>query len=100
MVKREVVWTVNAENKLFEILDFFTERNKSDTYSLHLYDRFEKELEGVAYHPGIGIKTSLDQIKGLIMAEYILFYEITEDKVIVLKVWDCRENPEKRNIPD
>jgi len=45
------------------------------------------------------MKTTLDQIRGLIVDDYILFFEIHEDRIIILKVWDCRQNPEKLNIP-
>ncbi len=43
MVKRKIVWSHRAKIKLFEILDFYTERNKSDTYSKKLYKKFKKE---------------------------------------------------------
>lgn len=98
MVKRGVVWTVNAEDKLFDILQFFAERNSSNTYSLYLYDKFKEELENVALFPEIGIKTSVEQIRGLIVLDYILFYEVTEEQIIVLKIWDCRQDPKYRNI--
>ena len=98
MAKREVVWTRNSEIQLQEILEFFTVRNKSGQYSQKLYKKFKSELKIVAHNPGIGIKTKLDRIKGLIVGDYILFYEILEDKIMVLKVWDCKQNPEKLNI--
>ena len=37
MAKRKVVWSHRANIKLFEILEFYTERNKSTTYSSKLY---------------------------------------------------------------
>lgn len=98
MAKREVVWTRNSEIQLQEILEYFTNRNKSEQYSQRLYKKFKAELQVAAQRPGIGIKTKLDKIRGLIVEEYILFYQILEDKLLVLKVWDCRQNPDKLNI--
>lgn len=98
MANREVVWTRNSEIQLQEILEFFATRNKSSRYSLKLYKKFKSELNRVAQNPEIGIKTKLALIKGLIVGDYILFYEIFEDKIMVLKVWDCRQNPEKLDI--
>ncbi|MCK9451745.1 MAG: type II toxin-antitoxin system RelE/ParE family toxin [Bacteroidales bacterium] len=46
----------------------------------------------------MGIKTKLDLIRGLIIDDYIIFYEILEDGIIILKVWDCSQNPDKLNI--
>jgi len=99
MAKREVIWTKNSEIQLQEILEFFTKRNKSGLYSRKLYKKFKTELITVSKNPDSGIKTKLDQIRGLIIEDYILFYEILEDRIIILKVWDCRQNPDKLNIP-
>lgn len=94
MAKREVTWTKVSEIQLQEILEFFTQRNKSAQYSRKLYRKFKTELKTVAKNPELGIQTKLDQIRGLIVEDYILFYEILEDRIIILKVWDCRQNPE------
>ncbi len=99
MAKREVIWTKNSEIQLQEILEFFTKRNKSGLYSRKLYTKFKTELLSVSKNPELGIKTKLDHIRGLIIEDYILFYEILEDRIMVLKVWDCRQNPDKLNIP-
>lgn len=98
MANREIVWTKSSEIQLQEILEFFTLRNKSGQYSQKLYKKFKSELNRAAKNPEIGIKTKITLIKGLIVGDYILFYEILEDKIMVLKVWDCRQNPEKLDI--
>jgi plasmid stabilization system protein ParE len=98
MANREIVWTRNSEIQLQEILEFFIARNKSNQYSLKLYNKFKSELKIAAQNPEIGIKTKLDQIRGLIVGDYILFYEILNDKILVLKVWDSKQNPEKLDI--
>ncbi|MBW6480416.1 MAG: type II toxin-antitoxin system RelE/ParE family toxin [Bacteroidales bacterium] len=97
--KREVVWTRNSEIQLQEILDFFNRRNKSSAYSQKLYKLFKSELNTAAKQPEIGIKTRLDGIRGIIVGDYILFYEIFDNKLLVLKVWDCRQDPDKLDIP-
>ncbi len=99
MAKREVVWTRNSEIQLQEILEFFTKRNKNGQYSQRLYNKFKAKLKTAARRPDFGIKTKLEQIRGLIVGDYILFYEILNDKILVLKVWDCRQNPDKLDIP-
>ncbi len=97
MAKREIVWTNVSEIQLQEILKFFTQRNESAKYSRKLYKKFKTELKTAAKNPEIGIRTKLDQIKGLIIEDYILFYEILDDRILILKVWDCRQNPDKLN---
>ena len=93
MGKRTVVWSHRANIKLFEILDFYTKRNKSTSYSRKLYEKLSKGASLLLKQPEIGIKTDLESIRGLIVDEYILFYEIMPDKIIIHIVLDCRQNP-------
>lgn len=99
MVKRKIVWTKNSEIQLKEILIYFKSRNKSSHYSKKLYKQFKEKLRIVAEKPELGIQTKLEKVRGLIVGDYILFYEILDDKILVLKVWDCRQNPKKLDIP-
>jgi len=98
MVKRKIVWSNRAKIKLFEILEFYNERNKSTTYSKKLYKKFTKELLLLKKQPEIGIKTDLDNVRGLIVEDFILFYEIYPEMIVVHTVWDCRQNPESLKI--
>ncbi len=94
MVKRNVVWSAKARIKLLDILEYYNKRNKSSAYSNKIYKKFIKELTLLKKHPGIGIKTDDDGIRGLIVEDFILFYETRAKMIIVHTVWDCRQNPE------
>ncbi|MFO7969433.1 MAG: type II toxin-antitoxin system RelE/ParE family toxin [Candidatus Izemoplasmatales bacterium] len=98
MVKRKIVWSHRANIKLFEILDFYAERNKSEAYSKKLYKKFKKELSLLIKQPEIGTKTDMESVRGLIVDEFILFYEVTAEMIIVHTVWDCRQNPDDLKI--
>lgn len=98
MEKRKIIWSQRATIKLFEILDFYTNRNKSKSYSIKLYKRFTKELNLLRKQPDLGRITDVESVRALIIEEFILFYEITEDRIIVHTVWDCRQNPEDLRI--
>lgn len=98
MVKRKIVWSDKARFKLFEILEFYAERNKSSTYSKKLYKKFSAELALLKKHPEIGIKTDEKSVRGLIVNDFILFYEIYPKMIVVHTVWDCRQNPESLQI--
>ena len=98
MAKRKIVWSHKARIKLLMILEFYTERNKSKTYSKKLYTKFNKELSLLLIQPEIGIKTELDLVRGLIVEEFILFYEVTNEMIIVHTVWDSRQNPTNLRI--
>ena len=44
--------------------------------------------------PEIGKKTEMENVRGLIVSDFILFYEITPELIIVHTVWDSRQNPD------
>jgi len=93
MVKGKIVWSHRAKIKLFKILDYYTKRNKSTTYSKKLYKKFKRETSLLLKQPEIGTKTDLDSVRGLIVEDYILFYEATTSRVTIHTIWDCRQNP-------
>ena len=70
MAKRKIVWSHKANIKLFKILDYYSERNKSTTYSKKLYKKFKKELSILLKQPEIGINTDLESVRGLILSQY------------------------------
>jgi plasmid stabilization system protein ParE len=98
MVRHQVIWSRKANNKLFEILEFYAQRNKSKTYSIKLYQRFKKELSILKKQPEIGIKTEIESVRGLIIENFILFYEFKNETIIVYTLWDCRQNPNDLKI--
>jgi len=93
MANRKVIWSHRARIKLFIILEFYSERNKSNAYSKKLYAKFNKELSLLHKQPEIGIRTEIEAVRGLIIGEFILFYEVTKEMIIVHTLWDNRQNP-------
>ncbi len=98
MVKYQIIWSRKANNKLFEILEFYAQRNQSKTYSIKLYQRFKNELTILKKQPEIGIKTEVESVRGLIIEHFILFYEINNKTIIIHTLWDCRQNPNDLKI--
>ena len=98
MAKRKIIWSHRAEIKLFKILEYYAERNKSKTYSAKLYQRFNNELKTLLKQPDVGLNTEIIPVRGLIVDDYILFYEFNNEKIIVHSVWDCRQNPDDLKI--
>ena len=94
MAKLKIIWSHRAEIKLFKILEFYSERNKSRSYSKKLYQRLIKELKILLTQPDIGLKTEIESVRGLIFDNYILFYEFDKEVIIIHTIWDCRQNPD------
>jgi len=98
MAKRKLIWSQIAKIKLFEILDFFNGRNNSTTYSQKLYTKIVREASVLIKHPEIGIKTDIDDVRCLIIDNYMVFYEQNETNIIIHTIWDTRQNPETLKI--
>ncbi len=94
MAKRKIIWSHRAEIRLFEMLEFYAQRNKSKTYSAKVYQKLNRELLILIKHPDIGLNTEIESVRGLIVDDYILFYEYDNDKIVIHSIWDCRQNPD------
>jgi len=98
MAKRKIVWSNRAKIRLFAILDFYIVRNNSKIYSIKLQKLISKEVNLLLKQPDLGLKTTEDTTRGLIIENYIVYYEITDDKIIIHTIWDSRQNPDNKII--
>ena len=74
MAKRKIVWSNRAKKRLYGILEFYIERNKSKSYSIKLYKLLNKEVKLLLKYPDLGLKTSEESVRGLIIDTYIIYY--------------------------
>ena len=98
MAQSKIVWSHRARIKLYSILEFYADRNKSKIYSAKLYTRFNKEIKLLAKHPNLGIKTEIESVRGLIVGEFIIYYEHQDNTIIIHTIWDSRQNPDNLTI--
>ena len=94
MAKRKIIWSHKAKIKLTQILEYYIDRNNSKTYSVKLYNQFQKNIKLLVKQPHIGVKTNLKDIRSLVIGEFMIFYEVTNDQIIIHTIWDCRQNPD------
>ncbi|WP_269243326.1 type II toxin-antitoxin system RelE/ParE family toxin [Flavobacterium limnophilum] len=94
MVARRIVWSSSAKLQLKAIFEYFNFRNKSKLYSIKLNTLIQTELKTLLQQPNIGKKTDSINVRGLLIENYYVFYEINETHIIILSVWDTRQDPE------
>ncbi len=94
MVKK-VIWSLRAQEDRKQILEYWRNRNKSNTYSITLDKRFREALNIIRNYPKIGKRTDDQKARIKIVKDYLLIYEESEDSLILLTIWDSRQNPEK-----
>lgn len=79
-------------------MKFYIDRNKNKSYSRKLNQKINKEVRLLIDFPNLGTKTDFEGIRGLIIDNFILFYEIENDKIVIHHIWDSRQNPDKLKI--
>lgn len=98
MAKRKIVWSHRSKIKLFEILQYYSERNKSEYYSRKLYKKITKSTLVLAEKPNLGHKTDFDSIRCLIVGRFTIFYKVMPSSIIIHLVWDNRQDPENLKL--
>lgn len=98
MAERIIIWTKTAKIELKFILEYYNLRNKSKTYSQKLLRTIQSEIKLLVQQTFIGKKTDTINVRGLLIENFIVFYEVNESHIIILSVWDTRQNPATLNL--
>lgn len=91
---RKIIWTSKAEKIFLEILEFYNKRNGTKTYSRKLNSEIQTIINLLKKFPYLGFLTDKEDIRIIIKGDYKIFYKIDPSKIVILFVWDCRQNPE------
>ena len=92
---RKVEWTNQALKDRFQILSYWINRNKSNRLSIKLDNLFIEALQLLCKFPNTGKSTVKPNVRIKVVKSYLLVYKIIFDKIVVLRIWDSRQNPEK-----
>jgi toxin YoeB len=92
---KQVIWSLRAQNDKKEILDYWRQRNKSNTYSKKLNELFKESIRIILDFPQIGKVTDDTKARIKIVRDYLIIYEETETQIFILTIWDSRQDPDK-----
>jgi len=92
MVKR-IIWSEKAVAVFNSILEFYYQRNGTKTYCSALTKEIKETINLFKKFPGIGRKTAITNVRVLIKGDMKIFYQITQNEIIILMIWDCRQDP-------
>lgn len=95
---KPIVWSPNAKNDLKRIKKYYDTRNQSSAFSKKLLKTFRDSAKLIDQFPLLSIPTEYDNVRGFVILDYIIFYEIMIEHILILIVWDCRRNPEQLKI--
>lgn len=91
---RKLIWSVEARNSRKSIFDYWNNRNKSNFYSKKLNLLFNTNLKKVIELPEFGKPTFREDSKFIIVSHFEIIYKITPNEIVVLDIWDSRQNPQ------
>lgn len=98
MAKFEIEWSLEAKEDLIDILEFYFERNQSRSYSLKLNNEIQASIELLRIYPLLGLRTEYNTVRCLIKGNYQILYEIFENRILIVMIWDTRQNPERKDL--
>jgi len=81
-----------AQRQIINILEFYTERNKSEVYSKRLFRGFQKIFSLLKQRPFIGKKTSIEDVYVMIWGQFYIFYNFTETELNIITIKHQKEN--------
>ena len=94
---KKIIWSLKAQNDRKQILEYWKNRNKSNTYSIKLNELFKEAIRLISTHPKIGKLTSKENTRVKIVKDYLIIYEETQNQIIVLTILDSRRDPDVLN---
>ncbi len=92
---KEVIWSLKAQESRKDILTYWNNRNKSNIYSIKLNQLFKETIHLITVFPHSGRLTDIENIRFRFVRDYIIVYEESQREIIILLIWDSRQNPDK-----
>lgn len=90
---KQVIWSLRAQVDRKEILGYWTAHNQSSAYSKKLNALIKDAVSLIKRFPRIGRPTDFENVRAKVVRDYLLFYEETENHIIILTIWNTRRNP-------
>jgi len=98
MAQRKIIWSLKASNDLLSILEFYFHRNGNSVYSRKLLLEINTIVSLLPVHPLLGKSVSNASYRVIIRGHYEIFYRFNDENIIVITIWDSRQNPESKKL--
>ncbi len=95
MAERIVKWTRTADMQFVPVLEYWTARNKSTAYSKKLIKIVSKITNQLAVSPYIFKMSDFKDTRAAIIGHFSIFYQVTDEEIIITAFWDNRQDPKR-----
>jgi plasmid stabilization system protein ParE len=94
MAKWKVVLSNSAQLDRLNILNYWFVNNKSAAYSRKLDAKFKEVFNNLQEYPLLGVSTNFPDVRAFVILNYKIFYQTKGNVILILRIWDTRQNPE------
>ena len=95
MAQKKIVWTETAARQRRSILEYWLQRNKSNTYPLKLLRLSNEKANQIATNPFLYKAVDFPETRVATLGHFSLFYKIMDATIIITAFWDNRQDPGK-----
>ena len=97
MAKRKIIWSTQASMDMVEIMNYYTQRNKSNQYSHKLYKSIQLKLKTLDFSIALPQTTSDKKLFYFTYNHIFIGFDIHTNDLDILLVIDERRNPDLKN---
>ncbi|MBD3749690.1 MAG: type II toxin-antitoxin system RelE/ParE family toxin [Sphingobacteriales bacterium] len=98
MAKIKIAWSIEAKQDLYDILEFYLLRNGNANHSKKLSQNIFSSIQNLIKNPFLGRPTELQNVRVLIKSDYEIIYEKLDQVILIIMIWDSRQNPTKKDL--
>lgn len=91
MAGKKVVWSFKAKAELKLVLEFYSQRNGSPSYSLNLLGKVEELCHLLSDFELMGRLASDKSSRVIPLGHYLIFYHVKPKQIEILSFWDNRQ---------
>lgn len=95
MVKCNVVWTKTADIQFVGVLEYWVNRNKSNTYPKKLIKLVSQKTTLISELPFLGKLANFKNFRMVALDNFSIYYIVTDNQIIISAFWDNRQDPKK-----
>lgn len=92
--RKKIVWSAKARKDLLRILEYYFLRNGNILFSRKLYKKIKTDVNLLKMQGFLGRTTDYENIRVIAIWDYLIFYEVFPDTILITNIWDTRRNPE------
>jgi len=93
----KVVWADLALRSLHHTLFFWAEHTLSVKYSNQLLEKIDAAILRIQKFPNSGKLYKKGPIRKIVIGDLSIFYLVDIKNILILLIWDNRQNPNKLN---